>query len=83
MRAAGSRFERAGGLSASGSSALLNENKDKGEEPRLLPFAVPSPGYDSGPKRNYFFTGAITSLAALATRNLTTVLALILMAAPV
>ena len=32
---------------------------------------------------NYFFAGAITSLAALATRNLTTVFALILMAAPV
>src|ERR1039458_4344075 len=31
----------------------------------------------------YFFTGAITSFAALATRNLTTVLALILIAAPV
>ena len=70
-------------MSASGSKGLAPWEQIKGEEPKLLPFAVRSPGYDSGPKRNYFFTGAITSLAALATRNLTTVLALILMAAPV
>src|SRR5579863_1666183 len=38
----------------------------------------------SGPvQTNYFLGGAMTSLAALATRNLTTVLALILMAWPV
>src|ERR1035437_4611079 len=42
----------------------------------------PSP-YVRTRKSNYFFAGAITSLAALATRNFTTVLALILMAAPV
>jgi hypothetical protein len=34
-------------------------------------------------RSSYFFTGAIASLAALATRNLTTVLALILIASPV
>src|ERR1035437_7442133 len=34
-------------------------------------------------EKNYFLVGAMTSLAALATRNFTTVLALILMAAPV
>src|SRR5271165_3145209 len=48
----------------------------RGEEPQGSSPLVRSP-------ECYFFTGAITSLAALATRNFTTVLALILMASPV
>src|SRR5271170_2199355 len=37
----------------------------------------------SASQRNYFFTGAIVSFATLATRNFTTVLALILIVSPV
>ena len=55
--------------------AVRFEAKEKGEALGL------PPSYCSG--ASYFLGGAMTSLAALATRNLTTVLALILMAAPV
>ncbi len=64
----------------------MGAERSKGEKPvRLLPFAFCSlgDGISSVRAENYFLVGAITSLAALATRNLTTVLALILMAAPV
>ena len=54
----------------------IPQQRQKGKSSSLFPFVVRSP-------ECYFFTGAITSLAALATRNLTTVFALILIAAPV
>src|ERR1019366_6032918 len=50
--------------------------KQMGRALWLFPFIVRSP-------ENYFFGGAMVSFAALATRNFTTVLALILMASPV
>src|SRR5579863_5673222 len=53
---------------------ILFQAKAKGEA-AASPFVQPSP--------NYFFGGAIVSFAALATRNFTTVFALILIAAPV
>ena len=51
-------------------------NEKRGEARSFSSFMVQSGKY-------YFFGGAMTSFAALATRNLTTVLALILMASPV
>jgi hypothetical protein len=54
--------------------------KAKGEKHTLLPACRPEcPGFTT-PWCGYFFVGAITSFAALATRNFTTVLALILIA---
>src|ERR1700733_5046867 len=56
-------------------AAEADAQEKKGRSMKLLPLGF-SPEY-------YFLGGAITSFAALATRNLTTVLALILMASPV